>query len=137
MHASTPACMKEFPGKNSPACITGVPALKAQLNGVRMHKRWSDVPTLLAKLVGTALIVATGLPLDKDGPMMHLGAGMAMLITSVRVPFTEDLLELRMPNAQREWVGMGAAAGVAAAFRAPLSGTPHTIIDVSSILPRP
>ena len=42
------------------------------------------------------------------------------------------LYELRMPSSQRGWVGMGAAAGVAAAFHAPLGGILYSFEEVCS-----
>ena len=42
------------------------------------------------------------------------------------------LYELRMPSSQRGWVGMGAAAGVAAAFHAPLGGILYSFEEVAS-----
>ena len=41
-------------------------------------------------------------------------------------------LELRVPSAQRTWVGVGCAAGVAAAFNAPLGGILYSFEEVCS-----
>lgn len=44
----------------------------------------------------------------------------------------KDLHELRLPAPQRNWVGMGAAAGIAAAFIAPLGGILYSFEEVCS-----
>ena len=99
------------------AAGSGLAQVKAYLNGtgVRENLRLS---TLVAKVVGITLIVSTGLPLGKEGPMVHTGAIVASGLSRVIVPWTRGLLELRLPSSQREWVGMGCAAGVAAVQRA-------------------
>ena len=40
--------------------------------------------------------------------------------------------ELRLPGEQRNWIGMGAAAGVVAAFSAPLGGILYSFEEVRS-----
>ena len=113
------------------AAGSGLAQVKAYLNGtgVRENLRLS---TLVAKVVGITLIVSTGLPLGKEGPMVHTGAIVASGLSRVIVPWTRGLLELRLPSSQREWVGMGCAAGVAAAFNAPLGGILYSFEEVCS-----
>ena len=114
------------------AAGSGLALLKANLNGVAVGSRWAGWMTLSAKVVGTLFIVATGLPLGKEGPMVHIGAMVARQVSNSRTKLTDKLLELRMPKHQREWVGMGAAAGVAAAFNAPLGGILYSFEEVCS-----
>jgi hypothetical protein len=116
----------------APAAIgSGLPGLKAFLNGC--HK--SEIlraRTLCAKIVGTTLVITTGLPIGREGPMVHIGAALAACISSVRIPYTRAHFELRLPKVQRNWVGVGAAAGVAAAFNAPLGGILYSFEEVRS-----
>ena len=62
--------------------------------------------------------------------MVHIGAIVASQISCLKLPFTRHLSELRMPDAQRVWVGMGTAAGVAAAFQAPIGGVLYAFEEV-------
>lgn len=114
------------------AAGSGLPALKAHLNGTYLGHRWSCWRTLVAKVAGITLVVGTALPLGKEGPMVHIGAMVSASVSRMRVPGTRSLLELRLPRYQREWVGMGAAAGVAAAFQAPLGGILYSFEEVCS-----
>ena len=114
------------------AAGSGLPPLKAFLNGCHMPQIL-NVRTLLSKIVGSALVVTTGLPIGREGPMVHIGAALTACVSSVRC--TRNILlifEMRSPAAQRNWVGMGAAAGVAAAFNAPLGGILYSLEEVCS-----
>ena len=64
--------------------------------------------------------------------MVHIGAIVAAIMTRKKWPGTHRMLELRMPQPQREWIGMGAAAGVAAAFNAPFGGILYSFEEVCS-----
>ena len=59
------------------------------------------------------------------------GAMCAALLTRANIPGTAKLLELRLPGPQREWVAVGAVAGVAAAFNAPIGGILYSFEEVS------
>ena len=47
---------------------------------------------LVAKTLGITLVVATGFPLGKEGPMVHIGAAVASLISNVKVNWTHGLV---------------------------------------------
>ena len=55
----------------------------------------------------------------------------AKLDLSPKLRYTTPL-ETRLPSAQRNWVGVGCAAGVAAAFNAPLGGILYSFEEVCS-----
>ena len=86
----------------------------------------------LTKVIGITLITSTNMPLGRDGPMVHIGAMCAAILTRANIPGTAKLLELRLPGPQREWVAVGAVAGVAAAFNAPIGGILYSFEEVSS-----
>ena len=69
--------------------------------------------------------------------MVHIGAIVAALLSRLTVGPMKPLLAMRSPTSQRYWVGMGAAAGVAAAFNAPLGGILYSFEEVSRIPPTP
>ena len=66
----------------------------------------------------------------------NAGAIIGTLVTRARFTFRgEDYrtpLEVRVPSAQRNWVGIGCAAGVAAAFNAPCGGILYSFEEVCS-----
>ena len=57
-----------------------------------------------AKVVGITLITSTNMPLGRDGPMVHIGAMCAAILTRAKIPGTAKLLDLRLPAPQRECV---------------------------------
>ena len=118
------------------AATSGLPALKAFLNGVNVPRLLAS-STLIAKVVGVTLVVSTGLPLGREGPMVHTGAIVAARVTRSKLVLSRKFryitpIETRVPSAQRTWVGVGCAAGVAAAFNAPLGGILYSFEEVCS-----
>lgn len=67
------------------AVTSGLPSLKAFLNGVEVPGLLS-AKTLFAKVVGVTFVVATGIPLGREGPMVHAGAIVAARVTRGRRP---------------------------------------------------
>ena len=61
------------------AAGSGIQMIKAELNGVRVPGALT-ARTLAVKLIGVTLVVASGLPCGREGPMVQLGAGMACLV---------------------------------------------------------
>jgi len=110
---------------------SGLSQLKSYLNGTDLPG-FLSAKTLLAKAAGIGLVISTGLPLGKEGPMVHIGSAVAASLSRLEAGWLHDLLELRLPSAQREWIGMGAAAGVAGAFNAPLGGILYSFEEVCS-----
>lgn len=104
---------------------SGIPHIKAYLNGIKICRLMSFY-TLVAKYFGVIVSVVGGFPVGKEGPMIHLGAGMGAGLTQGIAPtlnfYTEKFRQYRNDLDKREFVGMGAAAGVSAAFGAPISG---------------
>ena len=64
--------------------------------------------------------------------MVHAGAIVAARVTRFKLGSLATPLEVRVPSAQRNWVGIGCAAGVAAAFNSPAGGILYSLEEVCS-----
>lgn len=91
---------------------SGIPEVKCYLNGIDLPNVGSP-HTLLCKVLGVICSVSAGLPVGKEGPMVHSGAVVATTLSSGK---TRNDVEVR------DFVACGAAAGVCTAFSAPIGG---------------
>lgn len=110
------------------AAGSGMSSVKSNLNGADLTG-YLTRRTLFAKAIGITLVVSTSLPLGKEGPMVHIGACVAAVLSRSAARMHSDF---RQPASQRDWASMGAAAGIAAAFNAPLGGILYSFEEVSS-----
>jgi len=110
---------------------SGMPRIKSHLNGADITG-YLTLRTLLSKMVAIIFVVSTSLPCGKDGPMVHIGACLATLLSQHDYWFMKHFPELKQPHALRTWVSMGAAAGMCAAFNAPMGGILYCFEDVST-----
>ncbi|KAJ9449901.1 Chloride channel protein C [Diplonema papillatum] len=117
------------------AAGSGIPEVKCFLNGVRIY-RMGRVRTLLAKCTGILFSVASGLPCGKEGPMIHAGAivggGLASGKSSKLHLDTGLFKKYRNDRDKTVFITAGAAAGVAAAFGAPIGGVLFAVEEVGS-----
>ena len=51
------------------------------LTGTHVGKQFLSLQTCIAKTVGITLVVASGLPLGREGPMVHIGAMVSALLS--------------------------------------------------------
>ncbi len=107
---------------------SGIPEVKCFLNGLNIPKIVS-LKTTICKAIGIIFSCSAGLPLGKEGPMIHIGAGVAATVTQVQNTGeprgnanNHHLHDFRNDKEKRDLVSCGAAAGVAAAFGAPMGG---------------
>ncbi|KAH9621381.1 hypothetical protein KSS87_007195 [Heliosperma pusillum] len=117
------------------AAGSGIPEVKAYLNGV-------DAPSILApstlvvKIFGSILGVSAGFVVGKEGPMVHTGACIASLLGqggSQKYGLTWNWLRyFKNDRDRRDLITCGAAAGVAAAFRAPVGGVLFALEEAAS-----
>ncbi|KAG1680899.1 H(+)/Cl(-) exchange transporter 7 [Nymphon striatum] len=102
---------------------SGIPQIKCYLNGVKIP-RVVRIKTLICKAVGVTLSVIGGLAIGKEGPMIHSGAVVAAGLsqgksTTLKRDF-KIFSQFRTDQDKRDFVSAGAAAGVSAAFGAPV-----------------
>ncbi|KAK2644898.1 hypothetical protein Ddye_020093 [Dipteronia dyeriana] len=117
------------------AAGSGIPEVKAYLNGV-------DAPgilsfrTLIVKIVGSISAVSASLLIGKAGPMVHTGACIASLLGqggSKKYGLTWKWLRFfKNDRDRRDLVTCGSAAGIAAAFRAPVGGLLFALEEMAS-----
>jgi H+/Cl- antiporter ClcA len=105
---------------------SGIPEVRATVAGFSLPKHFQG-KTLLAKITGLSMCVGSGLAVGKEGPMIHIGACWGSLLAgSIRrvggLPAIHDT----------ELICIGAAAGVSAAFGAPLAGVLFAVEELGS-----
>ena len=118
------------------AAGSGIPQLKAYLNGTA-YMRLLQVKTLVVKLVGVTFSVTGGLIIGKEGPMVHTGGVLGANISHLpgcRRCFGNArwLMRFRNDRDKRDFVSGGTAAGVAAAFGAPVGGVLFALEEAAS-----
>ncbi|KAL7561898.1 hypothetical protein ACA910_014271 [Epithemia clementina (nom. ined.)] len=119
---------------------SGIPEIKCYLNGIALP-RVADVKTLICKVLGVTFSVGAGLPVGKEGPMVHSGSVVAAAISQggPRCPGTTgggsafaQFQDFRNDREKRDFVACGAAAGVASAFGAPIGGVLFSLEEGAS-----
>ncbi|XP_057972011.1 chloride channel protein CLC-c-like isoform X2 [Malania oleifera] len=117
------------------AAGSGIPEVKAYLNGVDAHSILAP-STLFVKIFGSIFGVAAGFIMGKEGPMVHTGACIASLLGqggSHKYHLTWRWLRyFKNDRDRRDLITCGAAAGVAAAFRAPVGGVLFALEEAAS-----
>jgi len=92
--------------------------------------------TLIGKVFGSICSVAAGLAVGKEGPLVHVGSCIASLLGEGGVGKWKvkwDWYKLfRNDRDRRDLVTMGGAAGVAAAFKAPVGGVLFVLEESAS-----
>ncbi|RYR59151.1 hypothetical protein Ahy_A05g024986 isoform B [Arachis hypogaea] len=117
------------------AAGSGIPEIKGYLNGVDIHGILL-LRTLIGKIFGSIGSVGGGLALGKEGPLVHTGACIASLLGqggSTKYHINSRWFQVfRSDRDRRDLVTCGCAAGVAAAFRAPVGGVLFALEEVTS-----
>jgi chloride channel 7 len=116
---------------------SGIPEIKCFLNGIDLP-RVVRMKTLLCKVAGVTFSVAAGLPVGKEGPMVHSGAILAAGISQGKTKFGgvdtsfSKFSDFRNDREKRDFVACGAAAGVCSAFGAPIGGVLFSLEEGAS-----
>lgn len=117
------------------AAGSGIPEVKAYLNGCDAPDILSP-KTLFVKVVGSVGSVAGGLDTGKEGPLVHSASCIAALLGqggSKRYHISWSWLRyFKNDRDRRDLITCGAAAGVCAAFRAPVGGVLFALEEVAS-----
>jgi chloride channel protein, CIC family len=92
------------------AAGSGIPQVKASLANVPIKLSWR---VAIVKLLSAIITLGAGIALGRQGPTVHVGAGLAAGL-SRWVPTS--------PDHRRQMIAAGAGAGLAAAFNAPIAG---------------
>lgn len=114
---------------------SGIPEVKAYLNGVDAPGIFT-IRTLIVKIIGSITAVSSSLLIGKAGPMVHTGACVAALLGqggSKRYGLKWKWLQFfKNDRDRRDLIICGSAAGIAAAFRAPVGGVLFALEGMAS-----
>jgi chloride channel 7 len=116
---------------------SGIPEIKCFLNGINLP-RVVRIRTLICKVVGVTFSVAAGLPVGKEGPMVHSGAVVAAGISQGKSRFWgvdtsfSKFSDFRNDREKRDFVACGAAAGVCSAFGSPIGAVLFSLEEGAS-----
>lgn len=114
---------------------SGIPDVKAYCNG-NLLPGVLRFETYLCRVLGLIMVTSSGLFAGTEGPMAHVGAITAAGISMGR--FKLFGCQLRLMNSlnthqvKLEFMSLGAAVGVAAAFGAPIGGLLFSLEEASS-----
>ncbi|QGA19635.1 hypothetical protein EYB26_007324 [Talaromyces marneffei] len=107
---------------------SGIPEIKTVLGGFVM-KRFMGGWTLVIKSLGLCLVVASGMWVGKEGPLVHVACCCANILMK---PF--DTLNNNEAR-KREVLSAAAAAGISVAFGAPIGGVLFSLEQLSYYFP--
>jgi len=107
---------------------SGIPEIKTILGGFTMPQVL-DWNTLVVKIVGLGLSVASGLACGKEGPLVHIACCWCNVICGCTPRYSKN------EGKKRELLSCACASGVAVAFGAPLGGVLFALEEASTYFP--
>ena len=96
----------------------GIPQIKASLSKIKTKLSWRIA---LIKFFASIVTIGSGITMGRQAPTVHVGASLAGALSNW-VPTS--------PDHRRQMIAAGAAAGLAAAFNAPISGVLFVIEEL-------
>ncbi|AZP43654.1 H(+)/Cl(-) exchange transporter ClcA [Rahnella aquatilis] len=90
---------------------SGIPEIEGALEELRPVRWWRVIPVKFFGGMGT---LGAGMVLGREGPTVQMGANVGKMMV--------DIFRLRSAEARHSLLATGAAAGLSAAFNAPLAG---------------
>lgn len=90
---------------------SGIPEIEGALEELRPVRWWRVIPV---KFIGGMGTLGAGMVLGREGPTVQLGGNLGRMVL--------DVCKLRGAEARHTLLATGAAAGLTAAFNAPLAG---------------
>ena len=102
--------------------------MKTILRGVVL-KEYLTFRTLIAKAVGLTATLGSGMPLGKEGPLVHIASIVATLMSKLVTSF-KGIYENESRNS--EMLAAACAVGIACCFAAPIGGVLFSI-EVTSV----
>ncbi|WP_016582796.1 H(+)/Cl(-) exchange transporter ClcA [Yersinia pestis] len=99
----------------------GIPEIEGAMEEMRPVRWWRVIPV---KFIGGLGTLGAGMVLGREGPMVQMGGNSGRMIV--------DIFRLRSPEARHSLLATGAAAGLSAAFNAPLAGILFVIEEMRS-----
>lgn len=97
---------------------SGVAEVMGLLNGVN-YTDAIGFKTLFVKCFGTLFAICGGLCIGKEGPLVHIGANIGVIVCYVPIKIFEYL---QNDVIKRQMMAAGASCGVSVAFGAPIGG---------------
>ncbi|KAF9580217.1 hypothetical protein BGW38_003230 [Lunasporangiospora selenospora] len=107
---------------------SGIPEVKTILGGF-VIRGFLGFRTLMIKLIGLPLMVASGLNMGKQGPLVHIACCVGNILCRIFDKYN------RNDGKRREILSAASAAGVAVAFGAPIGGVLFSLEEVSYYFP--
>ncbi|MDW8844831.1 H(+)/Cl(-) exchange transporter ClcA [Erwinia sp. MMLR14_017] len=90
---------------------SGIPEIEGALEELRPVRWWRVIPV---KFIGGMGALGAGMVLGREGPTVQLGGNIGRMVL--------DIFRMKSPEARHSLLATGAAAGLSAAFNAPLAG---------------
>nr|CAH0108617.1 unnamed protein product [Daphnia galeata] len=113
----------------SPQAVgSGIPEMKTIMRGVVL-KEYLTFPTLVAKTVGLTAALGSGMPLGKEGPLVHIGSIVGTLLSQLLTSF-KGIYENE--SRKTDMLAAACAVGVSCSLGAPIGGVLFSI-EVTSV----